>query len=213
MPSLQTANDSFAHAVERVVVVGVLMLDLFLAEAGDEVEQLGIGTRQRQPKRSARDGDAVGRLIEGDAEAEPLFIFGNVLRLLMDQADGDGAPARADQALDTPHEAHQREIGNLRHIRHGDRIGPFDAAGPRAVDKLEAVGGEHAVIARERLDRGAQVRRVGQHIAERVAGQTRRRAIFQAEARIAGGLRGERKGEREPIEQTPRRNRLRRPRR
>jgi hypothetical protein len=54
LPSLQTANDSLAHAVERIVVGGVLMLDLFLAEAGDEVEQLGIGPRQRQPKRSAR---------------------------------------------------------------------------------------------------------------------------------------------------------------
>ncbi len=201
--AFQTAGDRFAHVLERMVGGGALPLDLLLAKARDELEQLGIGAGNRQRQRGAGEGKAVGLLVEGDARPEPPLIFGEVRGLAMGETHGHRAPGIAHGALDAPHEAHQHEVGELRHIRHGHRIGPLDAAHARTFHEVEMVGGQHAVIVHEGFERGAEVRRIGHHIAERIGGETAGRPIFEAEAGIARGARGKGKGERKPVERNP----------
>ena len=108
----------------------------------------------------------------------------------MGQADRDRAPGASRRAADPRHQAHQHEIGELGDVRHGDRIGPLDAAQASALHEFEMVGGKHGVKAGEVPQPRLQIRSIGQEIAKRIAGEASPRPMFKGEIAVAGDTRG-----------------------
>jgi hypothetical protein len=200
---LKAAGHRLANSVQRMVG-GFLPLDLLLAVALDELEELRIGVRHGKSERGGRKRDRVDRLVEEDATSKMPFVFGDVGGLPMHQADRDRAPAASGRGPDPRHETHQDEVGHLDDVRHGDGIGKFDAA--RAAGDLhefEMVGGEHGLKAREIAQAGLEVGRIGHEVAERVGGKASPRSVLQAEKAVAGNPRGQRESVYQTLKRHP----------